>query len=113
MVIILTKQWLYLYPLSVTSWVKEQYVILQHPPFLCATCFQSKMKMRSGLQRATIQLKGVVIGIDDKDDCTFTIWDQTKMFRFRGNIQEICVMSGDHVNSHQPYIITQVNKKIL
>ena len=45
---------------------------------------QSKDKMKKGSRRATIQLKGAIIGIDDEDDCTFTIRDQTRIFHFQG-----------------------------
>ena len=47
-------------------------------------CSQSKEKMKRGSRRATIQLKGAIIGIDDEDDCTFTIRDQTRIFHFQG-----------------------------
>lgn len=40
--------------------------------------------MKRGSRRATIQLKGAIIGIDDEDDCTFTIRDQTRVFHFQG-----------------------------
>ena len=42
--------------------------------------------MKRGSRRATIQLKGAIIGIDDEDDCTFTIRDQTRIFHFQGEV---------------------------
>ena len=45
---------------------------------------QSKEKMKRGSRRACIQLKGAIIGIDDEDDCTFTIRDQTRTYHFQG-----------------------------
>lgn len=55
---------------------------------------QSKEKMKRGSRRATIQLKGAIIGIDDEDDCTFTIRDQTRVFHFQGKVCGTLVLCG-------------------
>ena len=48
--------------------------------------------MKRGSRRATIQLKGAIIGIDDEDDCTFTIRDQTRTFHFQGeSVLRACI----------------------
>ena len=71
-------------------------VLLQAPPSLSLSLLppsfflsfsQSKEKMKRGSRRAAIQLKGAIIGIDDEDDCTFTIRDQTRIFHFQGERQ--------------------------
>jgi plasmid stabilization system protein ParE len=50
--------------------------------------YTSKEKMKRGSRRAAIQLKGAIIGIDDEDDCTFTIRDQTRIFHFQAQNSE-------------------------
>lgn len=53
-------------------------------PFL-GLIFQSKEKMKRGSRRGCIRLKRAIIGIDDEDDCTFTIRVDNRIFHFQGN----------------------------
>ena len=46
--------------------------------------FQSKEKMKRGSRRGCIRLKRAIIGIDDEDDCTFTIRVDNRIFHFQG-----------------------------
>ena len=46
--------------------------------------FQSKDKMKRGSRRGCIRLKRAIIGIDDEDDCTFTIRVDNRIFHFQG-----------------------------
>ena len=59
------------------------------PPSFFLSLVQSKEKMKRGSRRAAIQLKGAIIGIDDEDDCTFTIRDQTRIFHFQGESRSL------------------------
>ena len=52
--------------------------------FLIKLYFQSKEKMKRGSRRGCIRLKRAIIGIDDEDDCTFTIRVDNRIFHFQG-----------------------------
>lgn len=46
---------------------------------------QSKDKMKRGTRRGCFRLKRAIIGIDDEDDCTFTIRVE-RTYHFQGKI---------------------------
>ena len=43
----------------------------------------SKEKMRRGVRRGCVRLRGAVVGIDDEDDATFTVTVDNKTFHFQ------------------------------
>ena len=45
---------------------------------------QSKDKMSRGSRRGCIMLKKAIVGIDDEDDCTFTIHSEGRTSHFQG-----------------------------
>ncbi|KRZ83219.1 Oxysterol-binding protein-related protein 9 [Trichinella sp. T8] len=50
--------------------------------------YTSQDKMKKGQVRGCVRLKGAVVGIDDEDDCTFTITVDQKMFHFQAKDYE-------------------------
>ena len=48
--------------------------------------YSSKEKMRRGVRRGCVRLRGAVVGIDDEDDSTFTVTVDNKTFHFQVNI---------------------------
>ena len=46
--------------------------------------FQSKNKMSRGSRRGCIMLRKAIVGIDDEDDCTFTIHSEGRTSHFQG-----------------------------
>ena len=46
--------------------------------------FQSKEKMTKGSRRGCITLKKAIVGIDDEDNCTFTIHSEGHTYHFQG-----------------------------
>ena len=45
--------------------------------------YTSKEKMRRGVRRGCVRLRGAVVGIDDEDDATFTVTVDNKTFHFQ------------------------------
>ena len=45
---------------------------------------QSKDKMKRGSRRGCFRLKRAIIGIDDEDECTFTIRVESRTYHFQG-----------------------------
>ena len=53
--------------------------------FRFTVIYFSKEKMRRGVRRGCVRLRGAVVGIDDEDDSTFTITVDNKTFHFQVN----------------------------
>jgi len=50
--------------------------------------YTSKEKMRRGVRRGCVRLRGALVGIDDEDDSTFTITVDNKTFHFQAKDSE-------------------------
>jgi len=50
--------------------------------------YTSREKMRRGVRRGCVRLKGALVGIDDEDDSTFTITVDNKTFHFQAKDSE-------------------------
>lgn len=50
--------------------------------------YTSKEKMRRGVRRGCVRLRGAVVGIDDEDDATFTVTVDNKTFHFQAKDAE-------------------------
>jgi len=50
--------------------------------------YTSKEKMRRGVRRGCVRLRGALVGIDDEDDSTFTITVDNKTFHFQAKDAE-------------------------
>jgi len=50
--------------------------------------YTSKEKMRRGVRRGCVRLRGAIVGIDDEDDSTFTVTVDNKTFHFQAKDSE-------------------------
>jgi len=50
--------------------------------------YTSKEKMRRGVRRGCVRLRGALVGIDDEDDSTFTVTVDNKTFHFQAKDSE-------------------------
>jgi len=50
--------------------------------------YTSREKMRRGVRRGCVRLKGALVGIDDEDDSTFTVTVDNKTFHFQAKDSE-------------------------
>lgn len=57
--------------------------------FKLIVIFYSKEKMRRGVRRGCVRLRGAVVGIDDEDDSTFTVTVDNKTFHFQVVDQDV------------------------
>ena len=59
--------------------------------FIICVCLQSKDKMRRGSRRGCITLRKAIVGIDDEDNCTFTIHSDGRTYHFQGMLYNGCI----------------------
>ena len=77
-------------PLPLTGLIRLVLQFLYINNTYCSTfrftvIYFSKEKMRRGVRRGCVRLRGAVVGIDDEDDSTFTITVDNKTFHFQVN----------------------------
>ena len=55
--------------------------------------------MRRGSRRGCITLRKAIVGIDDEDNCTFTIHSDGRTYHFQG-MYNICILENGMISNY-------------